>query len=646
MSMFRAILKQIPAAIGGAIIGAATKAGELMGQAMVIPTKMAFEAVISEMKDVFNAFNPGLQIVKAFNEFNKVQERMAAANLSRDKLLEKARGDELKILKGSLVETSKSMATNFEAGLKPNNVGLLKLQETMRFTGQRTESLMKSIVNLSYSTGANQASIDGLIRSSDRLRDEYGISSEKLFDAISKLDKESQDLAALYGESPMLANIGQSLAAMTGGQIPQEQLNAVLRLFYINDEQNFTLRNMLGIQEEFLQSLENLKPDQREAALLAEVKRAFTVLQNNFGDTGNRLVDTAIRSELKFGQVQTALANLSKVNLDERRRLAEELKGQAGIELADNTMIAILEASQLQIQSNMAMGKNLDAFRDTMMNIAKNLNVIPNEIANALMPLKQAFVPAGAGQNAPAFQNLPNAKGEANFKPPDQKDLEDIARDIFESQDTLWDTSKSQVEDFVETFGKAGNKFNDYIKTQDLINNKSQDIVDEVMLYRDRTGLPALNMPEVVPSQIEEAYRGVMFDTIEQLKESSLKLPKNARESYLERSLQALGDVDIRDLMDAIKNNTTPRFQALLAANNTPDQVNAIIQRSNILTSEYQKLMRDTETARQKGDQRELQQLTIQLTNLSELIADENSIRRNVNLQAIDLGQNPGLGGH
>jgi len=643
-SMFKAILRQMPAAIGGAIVGAATKAGDLMGQAMVLPTKMAFEAVISEMKDVFNAFNPGLQMVKAFNEFNRVQERMAAANLSRDKLLEKARGDELKILKGSLVETTKSMATNFEAGLKPNNVGLLKLQETMRFTGQRTESLMKSMVNLSYSTGGNQASIDGLIRSSDRLRDQYGISSEKLFDAVSKLDKESLDVAALYGESPMLAEIGQSLTAMTAGQIPQEQLNAVIRLFYLSDNQNFILRQILGIQEGFLQSLGDLAPEKRDAAFLAEIRRVFNVLQTNFGDTGNRHTDTQIRTDLRFEQVQTALLNLSKINLENRKNLVQELEGRVELEQADNTMIARLEKAQIEMQESMAKG--LDDFRNVMIQAARSLNLIPTEIIKALMPFKQAFVPAGAGQNATAFENPPNAQGQANFNPPDQKDLDVIAKDIFESQDTLWDTTKNQVESFVKTFGKAGNKFNDYIKIQDLINNKSQDIVDEVMSYRDSWHGYAPFADEVVPSQIKDDYESVMFDTIEQLQESSLKLPENIRESYLQKSLDALGDVDIRDLMGAIKNNTTPRFQALLAANNTQNQVNAIIQRSNILTEQYAKLMRDTETARKKSDQKELDQLTIQLRNLSELIADENLIRRNVNLQAIDLGHIPGVGGY
>lgn len=642
-SMFKAVLREVPGAIAGAITGAAQKAGDLMGQAMVIPTKMAFEAVISEMKDVFNAFNPGLQLVKAFNEFNKIQERMAAVNLSRDKLLEKARGDELKTLKGSFVETSKSMATNFEAGLKPNNAQLLKLQEVMRFTGQRTESLMKSMVNLSYSTGGSQVAINELIRASNRLREEYGISSEKLFDAISKLDKESQDLAALYGESPMLAKIGESLTAMTGGQIPQDQLNAILRLFYINDEQNYILRNMLGIEEGFLQNLEGLQPEQREAALLAEVKRAFNVLQNNFANTGSRMVDTAIRNDLKFGQIQIALSNLSKIDLDERKQLAKDLKDRSVGEEANKTMVATLEAEIDDIQRKMAEGDTLVAFRDSMISIAKSLNALPNQIAESLLPLKQAFTRPGGGQNSEAFQTPASKQGQANFKAATEAELLKLSSETFRDE-SWWDTTDDQVEAFVKSFGKAGNRLNDNIQILDLLNKRAQEVADKAMSVRDSWTGWAPYEDEVVPTQIETSYRQLLLDTIDQLQSNANKLPEAIRETYLEQSLKALEDVDIRDLLDAFKNQSISRFQALLTANNTEAQLQAIKARSDLLESEYKNLMTQAQKAKTEDNRKETERLEEKLREIAEVIREENLIRRNFNLQVIDLGQIPGVG--
>lgn len=454
--------KQFGKAIGAGIKAAVPEIGEALGEAaktaaleaaklsIITPTKLALEAVFAEMKNIFDAFNPGLQITKAFNQYSVLQEKFIAANMNFSKIqLEVAKIMEQGGLKGGSVETMQQLQANLQSGIRANTGQLLGLQERMRLTGQKTDFLTKAMSQLSFETGDSSDSIDSLVRNTDRLSQIYKVSQEALTEAMTALSRDTLDLASIYGESEELRKFNSALTALSrGGLLDSQQQNAIVKLFYSTNEQALQLRGMLGVSQDFVNRIASMKEEDQAKALTEEFRRISQKLELfSKSNQGNYEIIQNYLGPL-FKAIDAPIRNLAKQDLN---KVTEMLQPLVAKEAEDpyETLKAAIEATGDPYQ-RMVM-HNLNAYREQLIDISKTLNWLPAKFANQLLG-----TPLPADEQAKeAFQKvanaIPNLENAIEFS---EAMAQQAAQEFAKKDASWWDTSEGKIKDFLLEIGK------------------------------------------------------------------------------------------------------------------------------------------------------------------------------------------------
>lgn len=443
----KATIPEIGEALGEAAKTAALEAAKL---SIITPTKLALEAVFAEMKNIFDAFNPGLQITKAFNQYSVLQEKFIAANMNFSKIqLEVAKIMEQGGLKGGSVETMQQLQANLQSGIRANTGQLLGLQERMRLTGQKTDFLTKAMSQLSFETGDSSDSIDSLVKNTDRLSQIYKVSQEALTEAMTALSRDTLDLASIYGESEELRKFNSALTALSrGGLLDSQQQNAIVKLFYSTNEQALQLRGMLGVSQDFVNRIASMKEEDQAKALTEEFRRISQKLELfSKSNQGNYEIIQNYLGPL-FKAIDAPIRNLAKQDLN---KVTEMLQPLVAKEAEDpyETLKAAIEAAGDPYQ-RMVM-HNLNAYREQLIDISKTLNFLPAKLANEILG-----TPLPADEQAKeAFQKVANAIPELQQAIEFSEDMAQKAAQEFAKTDaSWWDTSEGKIKDFLLEIGK------------------------------------------------------------------------------------------------------------------------------------------------------------------------------------------------
>lgn len=647
---------QIGPAIGAAMSNAAATAGNLLGQAAFLPLKVSLDAFLGEFKKVLIGFNPGVVMMKSFNEYNKAQEKFAAANLDvklATQNLKNIGGG----LKGSLTEALSNSFDLFQAGLDPTNSELLKLTERMRVTGQKSDTMIKSMSVLAYSNSNNKEVIDRSIRSVEELRKTYGVSQEVLYQAMSKLDQDTEDISTLMGENAQVKQFQATLASVSK-QMSDRDKNLITSLLYGTKDAQMELRRIAGIDSERIKAIESIEDEkERGKAVIELAKEATKQFQQLYDTKGEPEIARKTLEELGIAPQAAAMKRLADLDLNKVISDAKTFQPTTGAEQAYTTMNAQLEAFAKTIDSKIL--PSMDQFRSGVIRTAKDLNYLSDPIMKHLFDQIVNFAPYPQSQNAPTQQ--PQTTGAATSQQPqttgpatsqqaaqqaaqqvtqqssNQKNmqmvLEQFVRDTYDKQDTWWDTTTSQIRAFGEAMGTVENNLAYALESKDISNMQLplDSLINKALEQRGSGWLGYYPFAqEAIPSQMFEEFKINITEFVQELRDEAQNIQdQNKKEQYIKESLKILEDANLVDYMNVRDRVGGYRvIEQLSFEDRTIAQEESIKTRNKILEDEFRNLIEKFNRA--VNDRNEQNVIVEKLESLKTTIEAQETLNRSI----------------
>ena len=192
-------------------------------------------------------FNIGNNIVKAFQDFEKLQIQSLGMGIDYNKFLEQ-NSEALDSARVGQAQLREVMISNFAAGIKMNSRELQNLNEEMIATGQDTQALQAVNANLLALTGKNTSTVSLLSRVNKEVSDQYQISNDRLVKTMQALN-DNLEQASFFGPQAVesVGRLGQELQGVLGVDMPRE-INTVLSLIQPSID-NLGKQVLLGIED-------------------------------------------------------------------------------------------------------------------------------------------------------------------------------------------------------------------------------------------------------------------------------------------------------------------------------------------------------------------------------------------------------------
>ena len=192
-------------------------------------------------------FNIGNNIVKAFQDFEKLQIQSLGMGIDYNKFLEQ-NSEALDSARVGQAQLREVMVSNFAAGIKMNSRELQNLNEEMIATGQDTQALQAVNANLLALTGKNTSTVSLLSKVNKEVSDQYQISNDRLVKTMQALN-DNLEQASFFGPQAVesVGRLGQELQGVLGVDMPRE-INTVLSLIQPSID-NLGKQVLLGIED-------------------------------------------------------------------------------------------------------------------------------------------------------------------------------------------------------------------------------------------------------------------------------------------------------------------------------------------------------------------------------------------------------------
>jgi methanogenic corrinoid protein MtbC1 len=192
-------------------------------------------------------FNIGNNLVKTFQDFEKLQIQSLGMGIDYNKFLEQ-NSEALNSTRVSQAQLREVMISNFAAGIKMNSRELQNLNEEMIATGQDTQALQAVNANLLALTGKNTSTVSLLSRVNKEVSDQYQISNDRLVKTMQALS-DNLEQASFFGPQAVesVGRLGQELQGVLGVDMPRE-INTVLSLIQPSID-NLGKQVLLGIED-------------------------------------------------------------------------------------------------------------------------------------------------------------------------------------------------------------------------------------------------------------------------------------------------------------------------------------------------------------------------------------------------------------
>lgn len=260
------------------------------------------QAIKNSVTNTIKFFNIGDNVVKAFKNFEALNEKSLAMGVSYQRFI----SENSEALENSRVgqqQLLEVMVSNFGAGIRMNSKELQSLNEEMIATGQDTRALESVNVNLLALTGKNNSVVSNLARINQEVSDEYQISNTRLIQAMSNLS-ETMEQASFFGSDAVEAvgSLGMELQGLVGVDMPRE-INTAISLL-IPSIENIGIRQLAGLEGVQDKLLDNTITLSDLAPALERVLKVRDEARRMDEDTANTVAANQFQvSEQQFRQL-------------------------------------------------------------------------------------------------------------------------------------------------------------------------------------------------------------------------------------------------------------------------------------------------------------------------------------------------------
>lgn len=258
------------------------------------------------------------QLVKKMDE---VQARAMATNTTLQKMDIPNLGIRMSKLAGEILDLR-------EVGFKNLDISTLRLISTMKLTNQGTQTLQGFLANTSLSLRLNSTQIQEMSGRLSETAVAYGMSQEKMFQAVNSL-AESVQTASLLGKGGQTAEALGEVAAMIGDRATRE-LGIVAD--FLTGVGNESQSMIAGIFTNYDQFLNATKEEQTQLTLQAvrTFNNTFRSMTAGYGTgaSGRRAVAAiaeqfgGMQNVRAFQAVEAALEDASKRTTENTQKLA------------------------------------------------------------------------------------------------------------------------------------------------------------------------------------------------------------------------------------------------------------------------------------------------------------------------------------
>ncbi len=296
---------------------------------------------VSPVFQMFMSF--GNQLIQNVKKMDELQARAMASNTTLQKMDIPNVGVRMSKLATEILDLR-------EVGFKNLDITTMRLIGTMKMTNQGTQSLQGFLANTSLSLRLNTTQVQDMAR---RLSDNavaYGMSQQKMFEAVNSL-AQSVQTASLLGKGSQTAEALGEVAAMIGDRATKELGVVADFLTGIGNESNAMIAGIFSNYDKFL---DVSKEDQTRLTLgaIRTFNNTFRQMTAGYG-TGSAGRRAAAAIAEQFGGMQNvrAFQAVEAALDDSAKKTSENSQNLALLKTAEEQYANAMERSAAALES-------------------------------------------------------------------------------------------------------------------------------------------------------------------------------------------------------------------------------------------------------------------------------------------------------